>query len=393
MMSTFCLRIEFEDRTGMVLDACQVIAKYHLSIAALEVLPNLMYFELECDDEQIKKNLILDLAPIPNIQKVEEVKYSPASREGDDPFAALIGESEALKNAIFRAKLVAGSNCTVLLRGESGTGKELFAKAMHLSSKRAGSPFFPVNCAALPENLLESEMFGYADGAFTGARKGGKPGFLEAAGGGTVFFDEIGDLSLNMQAKLLRVLQEKKIRRIGEYEEKPVDVRIIAATNRNLDKMVNNGTFREDLFYRLNVVPIKLPSLREHRADVPLLAEHFLAKFARSSGNTPKTLTAGALAFLVNYDWPGNVRELENLIERAVTLTPGLIIDQEHLAFESANHLELPVYDRPLKTIIAELEQKLITDAIEKYGSVRKAAKALGITHPALLKKMRKWYK
>lgn len=389
-MGAFRLRIEFEDRTGMVLDACQVIAKYNLSITALEVLPNLMYFELECDDERVKKNLILDLAPIPNIQKVEEVKYCPSSKENDDPFHALVGESETLKKAVFRAKLVANSSCTVLLTGESGTGKEVFARALHLASKRAVFPFMPLNCAAFPENLLESELFGYVDGAFTGAKKGGKPGLLEAADKGTVFLDEIGDLSLNTQAKLLRALQDKKIRRVGAYSETPVDVRIIAATNRDLEKMVKAGEFREDLFYRLNVVPIKLPPLRERRADIPLLAEHFLAKFARLAGQTPKTLTPGALALLVNYDWPGNVRELENLIERAVNLTPGLIIDIENLDFEKENLLELPTVGRPLKAIIEEFELKLIKEAIKKHGSIRKAAKALGISHSALLKKLRR---
>ncbi|WP_227764757.1 sigma 54-interacting transcriptional regulator [Zhaonella formicivorans] len=389
-MGAFRLRIEFEDRTGMVLDACQVIAKYNLSITALEVLPNLMYFELECDDERVKKNLILDLAPIPNIQKVEEVKYCPSSKGDNDPFHALVGESETLKKAVFRAKLVANSSCTVLLTGESGTGKEVFARALHLASKRAVFPFMPLNCAAFPENLLESELFGYVDGAFTGAKKGGKPGLLEAADKGTVFLDEIGDLSLNTQAKLLRALQDKKIRRVGAYSETPVDVRIIAATNRDLEKMVKAGEFREDLFYRLNVVPIKLPPLRERRADIPLLAEHFLAKFARLAGQTPKTLTPGALALLVNYDWPGNVRELENLIERAVNLTPGLIIDIENLDFEKENLLELPTVGRPLKAIIEEFELKLIKEAIKKHGSIRKAAKALGISHSALLKKLRR---
>ncbi|HHX51314.1 MAG TPA: sigma-54 factor interaction domain-containing protein, partial [Clostridia bacterium] len=199
----------------MVLDTSKAIAKYDLNITALEVLPNLMYFELQHNngEDQVKQKLILDLASIPNILKVEEVKYSPHLVEEDDPFTTLIGESEALRKAIFQAKLISKSSCTVLIHGESGTGKDLFAKAIHLSSERAGEAFYPVNCAAFPENLLESELFGYEEGTFSGALKGGKAGLFEVASGSTLFLDEVGDLSLSTQAKLLRVLQEKKIRR------------------------------------------------------------------------------------------------------------------------------------------------------------------------------------
>ena len=180
-MGAFRLRIEFDDRTGMVYDTSRVIAKYNISILALEVLPNLMYFELECDDEEIKKKIMLDLAPISNIKKVEEVRCSNSDVSRDDPFHIILGESSSLKKAILRAKLVADSNSTVLLLGESGTGKELFAKAIHLSSPRGEFPFYPVNCAALPDTLLESELFGYEDGAFSGAKRGGKAGLLEVA--------------------------------------------------------------------------------------------------------------------------------------------------------------------------------------------------------------------
>lgn len=391
-MGAFRLRVEFEDRKGMVYDTSRVIAKYNISILALEVLPNLMYFELECDDEEIKKKIMLDLAPISNIKKVEEVRCSNSDVPRDDPFHIILGESSSLKKAILRAKLVADSNSTVLLLGESGTGKELFARAIHLSSPRGGFPFYPVNCAALPDTLLESELFGYEDGAFSGAKRGGKAGLLEVADKSTVFFDEVGDLSLSTQAKLLRVIQEMKIRRIGRYEEKPIDVRIIAATNRDLEEMVQKGEFREDLYYRLNVVPITIPSLKERRADIPLLAEHFLSRYVKSIEKPPKTLTARAMAFLVNYDWPGNVRELQNMIERAVNLTPGRIIDIDNLHFEVDNELILPdPEDKSLKFMVEQLESKVITEALSKHGSIRKTSQALGLSHPALLKKMKKY--
>lgn len=392
-MSAIRLRIVFEDRTKMVYDTSCVIARYDLNITALEVLPNLMYIELQGNCEQVKQSLMFELAAIPNIHKIEEIKYGPYPLEDNDPFCTLTGDSEPLRKAIFKAKLVAKSSCTVLLLGESGTGKELFARAIHASSDRAEFPFYPVNCAAFQENLLESELFGYEEGSFSGALKGGKPGLFEVADKSTVFLDEVGDLSLGTQAKLLRVMQEKKVRRIGGYQEKEVDIRIIAATNRDLAKMVESGAFRQDLYYRLNVVPIQIPSLRERRADIPLLAEHFLFKFAQATGTPPKTLTSRSLAHLINYDWPGNVRELENMIERAVNLTPGLIIDLESLDLMNvnANHLYLPESgQKPLKSMVEEFERNIIRDALNNHNSIRKAAKALGISHSALLKKIKK---
>ncbi|MDD3840887.1 MAG: sigma 54-interacting transcriptional regulator [Clostridia bacterium] len=390
-MGIFRLRIEFEDRAGMVYDTSQVINKYKISISALEVMPETMYFELECDDVKIKEDIILDLALIPNIKKVEEVKCLQHPNKSNDEFGKIIGESDALKKAIIRSRLVADTDSTVLILGESGTGKELFAKAIHSVSNRAEHPFYPVNCAALPETLLESELFGYEDGAFSGAKRGGKAGLLEVAHKGTVFFDEVGDLTLGTQAKLLRAIQEMKIRRIGGYKEKSIDIRIIAATNRDLWKMAEQGKFREDLYYRLNVVPVKIPPLRERRADIPILAEHFLLHYARATGKPTKTLTARALAFLVNYDWPGNVRELQNMIERAISLNPGRIIDLDKFAFEEDNYLEFSYQeDKPLKTLVEQLEYKVIEETLQRHGSIRKSAKALGISHTALLKKIEK---
>ncbi len=391
-MGAFSLRVEFDDRTGMVHDASQIILRYNISIVTLEVLPNLMYFELECNDEYIKKRIMLDMAAIPNIKKVEEVKYINHEIINDDSFNTILGESKIIKKAILRAKLAAESNSTVLLLGESGTGKELFAKAIHQSSKRRNRCLYAVNCAALPDTLLESELFGYEDGAFSGAKKGGKSGLLEIADKSTVFFDEIGDLSLGTQAKLLRFLQEMKIRRIGGYGEKSVDIRFIAATNHDLEKQVENGGFREDLYYRINVIPITIPTLRERRADIPLLAEHFLLQYSKKAEKPQKTLTASAMAGLVNYNWPGNVRELQNVIERAVNLTTERIIDSNSLFLEEKDQILFTFGERKtLRYMVEQVEKRAIADALEKNSSIRKAAKELGISHTALIKKINKY--
>lgn len=390
-MKVIRLRIEFQDRRQMVLDTSRVFARYNLNITALEVLPNLMYVELQ-GNEINSHCLVDDLATIPNITKVEEINYGLYPLETDDPFNALTGDSEPLRKAIFQAKLVAKSSSTVLLLGESGTGKELFARAIHQSSQRGDKPFYPVNCAAFPENLLESELFGYEEGTFSGALKGGKAGLFEVAHGSTIFLDEVGDLSLNMQAKLLRVLQEKKIRPIGSFREKEVDVRILAATNQNLKKMVQEQKFREDLYYRLNVIPIEIPSLRQRRADIPLLAEHFLAKLAKATNSPPKTLTARAMAHLISYDWPGNVRELENVVERAVNLTTGLIIDIDALDIDTDKQFNYPTPgETTLKSLLEDYERRVIREALANHQSVRQTARSLGISHTALLKKLKKY--
>src|SRR5271170_844677 len=243
-------------------------------------------------------------------------KRDAATRNSLDNIVGVSPAMEKLKHTI---RTVASTQSTVLIYGESGTGKELVARALHVCSPRAAEPFVSINCGAFPETLLESELFGYVKGAFTGASQN-KRGLFEVADQGTIFLDEIGEMTMPMQVKLLRVLQERSVRPVGGTAEIPVDVRVIAATNRDLDRQVTEGTFREDLYYRLNVIPIRVPALRERREDVPLLANHFLKKYAPGAGKSIHAVEAKSLEALTGYDWPGNVRQLENTIERAVAL-------------------------------------------------------------------------
>ncbi len=246
-------------------------------------------------------------------------------------FANIIGRSPAILKAKNDALKAARGNCTVLVRGESGTGKELFAHAIHAASRRAAGPFIKVNCAAIPGEMLEAELFGYEEGAFTGAKKGGKPGKFELAHRGTLFLDEIGDMPLAMQAKILRALQEREIERLGGLAPIRVDVRIIAATNKNLEEMVAKGLFREDLYYRLNVIPVYVPPLRERTEDLPELVAALVAQICEQHGTRQKQVTPALLDALAAYSWPGNVRELINLLERLVTTVDSLVLDVRHL--------------------------------------------------------------
>src|SRR5215475_13111024 len=243
-------------------------------------------------------------------------KRDAATRNSLDNIIGVSSAMEKLKQTI---RTVASTQSTVLIYGESGTGKELVARAVHVCSPRANEPFVSINCGAFPETLLESELFGYVKGAFTGANQN-KRGLFEVADGGTIFLDEIGEMNLTIQVKLLRVLQERTIRPVGSTTEIPIDVRVIAATNRDLDKQVAENTFREDLYYRLSVIPIRVPGLRERREDIPLLVNHFLKKYAPAAGKSIERVDGSSLAGLCDYEWPGNVRQLENTVERAVAL-------------------------------------------------------------------------
>lgn len=336
------------------------------------------------------------------LNKMEEVRQMIQSVSGPSmiDFEDIIGQSQALKNAITLARSVAPSNSTIMLRGESGTGKELFARAIHMSSRRSKYPFVAINCPAVPDSLLESEFFGYEKGSFTGAVTSGKQGLFEMATGGTLFLDEIGDLSTRLQAKLLRVLQEQKVRRIGGKQEIPIDTRIICATNKNLEKMIEEKTFREDLYYRLNVIPIYIPPLRERREDIPTLVGHMIKTLGKDIGKSHLEVTKEALTELMFYDWPGNVRELQNVIERALLLAKDKI-DVNHLMIgrnsiqaggvkpeTSEYECSLPV---DLPRVLKKIENEYLKRACQKYKSSREIARALGISHTTVIKKMKQY--
>lgn len=309
-------------------------------------------------------------------------------------FMQVIGHSHAIESSLRMAGKAAKSSATVFIRGESGTGKEVLARAIHAASQKSTGPFVGVNCAAIPETLIESELFGHEKGSFTGAiqRKIGK---FELANKGTIFLDEIGDLSRDMQVKLLRVLQEMEFERVGGNDTIRVKVRVMAATNRNLEEMMKIGEFREDLYYRLNVIPITMPPLRKRQGDIPLLVEHFLEKICEAEDVKLKMMSLRALRVLERYDWPGNIRELENIVTRAIAMSEGDLIDLE----------DLPGFLHPSQEIgegliqltpsglatMEEYDRAIIKKALEMYPSYNQAAKALGITHRTVALKAKKY--
>jgi Nif-specific regulatory protein len=301
---------------------------------------------------------------------------------------SLVGDSKKMKEVFHFLARVAPSEATVLINGESGTGKELAARAIHRKSPRANKTFMAINCAAIPETLLESELFGHEKGAFTGA-SAQKKGKLEMADGGVVFLDEIGELAPALQVKLLRVLQEREFERLGGTRPIKVDIRLIAATNRNLEEAVKNGTFRQDLYFRLNVVNLVMPALRDRKEDIPLLASFFVHKQTKRSGATPKQISREALAVLANYDWPGNVRELENVIERALVLGASDTILPEDLPESLLERDPAPgVEEAKYHSAVKDLKKRLIRNAIEEaHGSFTEAARALGV-HPNYLHRL-----
>ena len=303
----------------------------------------------------------------------------------------IIGESGAMQEVLSVVRRVAPSDATVLIRGESGTGKELIAKALHYASPRAARPLVKVNCAALAESLLETEMFGHEKGAFTGAVTARK-GRFELADGGSLFLDEIGDLPPHLQVKLLRVLQEREFERVGSSRPIKVDVRLLAATHRNLEALVREGRFRDDLYYRINVVTIQLPPLRERREDLPLLIDHFLRTFADKNGKHIRGLTREAREALLRYDYPGNVRELENLIERAVVLTRDDVIGLTDLPLTLDPQAAEPETGPGLVAAVEGLERRMIREALAKAdGTQTRAAELLGIGERVLRYKLKKY--
>jgi DNA-binding NtrC family response regulator len=307
-------------------------------------------------------------------------------------FESIIGSNEKMKELLDLAGRVAASDASLLITGESGTGKELLAKGVHFNSRRADGPFVAVNCAAIPDSLLESELFGHVRGAFTGAVKD-KDGKFALADGGTLFLDEIGDLRIDLQAKILRVLQEREVDRVGGGKPLSVDVRVIAATNKDIERAVKEGAFREDLYYRLNVITLFIPPLRDRKEDIPVLASHFLKKFNR---DVDVRVDAGALSLLMAYGWPGNVRELENVIERASVLKRGVLITRDELPEKlKKDHpsVEDIILNLPEQGIsLEDLEKSLIVKALDKHkGNQTRAAEYLGITRPTLIYRMEKF--
>lgn len=327
-------------------------------------------------------------------EQLGQHEYLPAS------FDEYIGKNPRLRETLKLAAKVAKTSSTVLIRGASGVGKGVLAMAIHNSSKRKDNPLIKVNCAAIPETLLESELFGYEEGAFSGAKKGGKLGKFELAHGGTIFLDEIGDMSMTMQAKLLRVLQEKELERVGGNKTIKLDIRVIAATNCNLEKMIEEGTFRRDLYYRLNIVPLFILPLKERKDDIVLLAEKFLTQFSAEAGADIK-LSPEVLQVFHNYDWPGNIRELQNVLEHACIILDGTQVETWHL----------PAYLRPqesesfvvseqnefgksheFKDTVCRVERDMMKAALEKNNNNRSAAiKELGISRRAFYEKLRKY--
>ncbi|MFZ5824301.1 MAG: sigma 54-interacting transcriptional regulator [Bacillota bacterium] len=318
-------------------------------------------------------------------------------------FNEIIADSPVMQQAVEQAKRAAETPATVLLRGESGTGKELFAHAIHNASSRRGGQFIRVNCAAIADSLLESELFGYAEGAFTGARKGGKRGLFEESDGGTIFLDEIGEVSLNLQAKLLRVLQEKEIVRVGEAKPVQVNVRVIAATNAHLEEMITRGTFREDLYYRLNVVPIVIPPLRHRRDDIPKLVEHLIGKFNEEYGRHVRAISPDALRTLMEYHWPGNVRELENIVGRAMIAMQfgDTVIESRFLPALGPARLATPAAQGApaappagltLDEVVARAEREALVQTLEATGGNKtEAARRLSIAPRTLYYKLEKY--
>lgn len=326
-----------------------------------------------------------------NSQKlVENTKVSTSTIE------KIIGKSDALAHLKRMTRKVAKTEATVLITGESGTGKEMFAQSIHDLSHYSQGPFISVNCGAIPEHLFESELFGYEEGAFTGAKKGGKPGKFELAESGTIFLDEIGEMPQMMQTKLLRVLQEKKFERVGAVEQIQLKAKVVTATNRNLKEMVLSGTFREDLYYRINVIELTIPPLRKRPEDIPILIAHFLTDICKKYDMAEKEITDDAISSLMNYEWYGNIRELANIIEKVVILTDGNIIDSHHLPnYIKRQHFSPIPIQSPINQLKKEEDNKekemIIQSLEESAGNKSKAADKLGIHRTTLYKKMKKY--
>jgi len=329
------------------------------------------------------------------IEEIPKLVANYIGRERQVTFRDILGSSASMSRVKQIAASIAGADSTVLIQGESGTGKELFARAIHFESPRRKGPFVALNCAAIPEPVLESELFGYEEGAFTGAKRGGKPGKFELAHGGTLFLDEIGDMPIHLQAKILRAIQERMVDRLGAGKPKPVDIRIIASTNRDLEQMAVSGGFRLDLYYRLAVIPIVIPPLREHREDIPEYVDHFTREYSQALGKKVEGIDPAAMDALMKYAWPGNIRELANALEYAVNLVDGPMIDLSRLppqiAAATSKAAQAPGLTRPRRRITRDdLEKALLV-----YGRSTKAREAMaasfGISRATLYRRLKEY--
>jgi two-component system, NtrC family, response regulator len=384
----------------------EVLAKIHEQDAHIPVIMITAYGTIESAVDAMKQGafdyitkpfnrdeLRLTLGKALRIRRLEKENIELRSEVTDRyRFDSIIGGSEKIREVLDLAGRVAASDATVLITGERGTGKELLAKGIHFNSPRARGPFVAVNCAAIPETLIESELFGHVKGAFTGAGKD-KEGKFELADGGTILLDEIGELRIDLQAKILRVLQERTVDRLGDRAPIPVDVRVIASTNRDIEQAIKDGTFREDLYDRINVVGLRMPPLRERRDDIPLLVHYFLKKFNKDAS---AGIEEEAMTVLLSYGWPGNVRELESVIERASVLKRGSKITSDDLPEKlrkEKNSFENILLNLPEEGLeLEELEKSLIVRALEKNkGNQTRAAEYLGITRPTLIYRMEKF--
>jgi len=327
-----------------------------------------------------------------DMEDVRQMVYNLTEIEETSSFHQILGTSRIARQLREQGERIAGSNSTVLISGESGTGKGLLARAIHSSSPIKKGPFITVNCGAIPDMLLESELFGYEEGAFTGARKSGKIGRFEMANGGTIFLDEIGDLPLHLQVKILHVLQQKEIQRVGGTEYIPVQIRVIAATNRNLEQMIQDRQFREDLYFRLNVIPIQIPALRERPEDIQQLLDHALAKYNRLTGKSIGGFEPSVRSMLIHYRWPGNIRELENVVEYGVTMETGTLIRQENLPPHMRKENQT-LGAKTLREQCDETEKRIITECLRTNGhsleGKSKAATQLGISESTLYRRIR----
>ncbi len=376
------------------IDSVSVEFMYKIGTKEKAFLANINPIKNEAD---VITSYIVIINEMSNIMHLINTIMRPSMVTFDD----ILGESKEMKNSINLAKSVAPTSSSVLIRGESGTGKELFARAIHMASKRSNAPFVAVNCASIPEALIESEFFGYEKGSFTGADTSGKQGYFELARGGTLFLDEIGELASHLQPKILRAIQEQKIRRIGGKHEIDVDVRIISATHRNLEKMIKEKSFREDLYYRLNIIPIYIPPLRKREGDILLFTHFFVEDISKKHGKENVKIEDDAMSALLKYDWPGNVRELNNIIERAICVSDGIIkmddlmLDKECTPDTASTQISKIEDDYPidLPKKLLDIEEAYILKAFKSFGSYRKVAVNLNISHTTAMNKLKRFIK